>query len=179
MAKRKILVVVDMQNDFISGVLGNAECQGVVAEVVKLIEDKEYSALVVTQDTHFENYLDTQEGKKLPVVHCIKGTDGWKLNETVQKAIESRKDIKLSTIEKNTFGSLAFANLLRDKFLDYDEIHFCGVCTGICVISNVMLAKASLVEAKIVVVEKACACVTPESHKTALEAMKMCHIEVI
>lgn len=179
---KKALVIVDMQNDFLDGVLGNERCLATVPEVVNLIKDSDYSALVITQDTHFENYLSTQEGRKLPVAHCIKGTDGWSLNASVQKAIDLRgtnRDASIFVMQKTTFGGLSLIDILRDELTGYDEIHFCGVCTGICVISNVMIAKATLTEAKIAVIERACACVTEESHKTAIEAMRTCQVDII
>lgn len=180
---KKALVVIDMQNDFIDGVLGNDECKATVPEVVKLIEEGNYDALVYSQDTHGEDYLETQEGKNLPVIHCIKNTDGWKLNQHVADAIEAyrvNRDGSVFGFEKNTFGGLVLTDILKTEELkDYDEIHFCGVCTGICVISNVMLAKATLPEVKLCVVEKACACVTPETHKTAIDAIKTCQVAII
>lgn len=177
----KILVVVDMQNDFITGPLGNSECQAVVSKVVDLIQSDEYDEIYVTRDTHYENYLETQEGKKLPVRHCIHGTDGWGICDEVYQAIKF-SGIQYSIINKETFGSLYLGKILELDYLteqDNLEIDFCGVCTGICVISNVMIAKSALPEAKVCVVENACACVTPESHKTAIEAMRMCQIEII
>lgn len=178
---RKALVVVDMQNDFIDGVLGNAECQAVVPKIVGMIENGDYSSIVVTRDTHYEHgYLNTQEGKKLPVVHCVKNTDGWNINADIMKAIDSKKPyISLFTIDKNTFGSLTLIDVLQDELSDCDEIDFCGVCTGICVISNVAIAKATLPETKICVIEEACACVTPDTHKTAIEAMKTFQVDII
>ena len=180
---KKVLVVVDMQNDFLDGVLGNEGCLATVPEVVNLIHNGGYSAIIYSQDTHNEDYLNTQEGKRLPVIHCVKGTDGWKLNSEVKEAICNyvrNKGGCTFSYEKNTFGGLVLMDILReDYFEDCDEIHFCGVCTGICVISNVMITKAALPEARVCVHKDACACVTPESHKTALEAMKMCQIDSI
>lgn len=176
----KALVIVDMQNDFIDGVLGNKECQGVVSKIVDLIKSKNYSSIVVTRDTHNSNYLKTQEGKKLPVAHCIKGTNGWYINSKISSAIDSIKySISYFEIEKDTFGSLLLADVLRVEFDHYDEIDFCGVCTGICVISNVAIAKAALPDTKICVIEDACACVTPETHKIAIEAMKNFQVDII
>lgn len=183
----KILVVVDMQKDFITGPLGNAECVHVVDKVENLIEKGNYDEIFVTYDTHSGNYIRTNEGKNLPVEHCIKGTDGHKLDDRIDGAIKalSRHDVPIHIFYKPTFGSLNMALHFRNGFLSKIEnkpdtqIDFCGVCTGICVISNVLLVKSAIPEANIRVIAEACACVTPESHKTALEAMKMCHIEIV
>lgn len=184
---KKILVVVDMQKDFITGSLGNAECVNVVDRVVDLIEKGNYDEIYVTYDTHSEDYLDTNEGNHLPVTHCIKGTEGYELDDRIKKAIDTVSDrhIPILSFEKPTFGSINLAHYLMNessskvKNESSTQIDFCGVCTGICVISNVMLAKAAVPETKIRVIADACACVTTESHRTALNAMKMCHIEII
>lgn len=178
---KKVLVIVDMQNDFLTGPLGNAECAATVPEVIKLIESGEYDTIITTQDTHFDDYLDTQEGKNLPVVHCIMGTEGWQIHNDVKKALDAKfetDDLKVAGVTKHSFGDMdKLPRLLRQFAGDIEEIHFVGVCTGICVISNVLIAKAAVPETKICVIERACACVTPESHKTAIEAMKMCQVE--
>lgn len=180
---RKVLVVVDMQNDFTTGPLGNEECASVVPRVVERIKSDEYHNIIVTQDTHYSNYLETQEGKKLPVVHCIRDTDGWKLCQPVEDALQSMcKRTVVTIIDKFSFGSLYLGKLLEETyFLDDKDIRidFVGVCTGICVISNALIAKAALPEAQVRVLSDACACTTPESHKRALEAMQMCQIEVV
>lgn len=175
----KILVVVDMQNDFTSGALGNKECEGVVPKVVDIINNEEFDEIILTRDTHQSNYLETQEGKKLPVEHCIKDTDGWQIRDEIISAV---RDKKHSIIDKSTFGSIYLAmalNCVLDEEKKNYDITLVGVCTGICVISNALLLKAYFPEAKINVRADACACVTPESHKTALEAMKMCQINII
>lgn len=176
---KKILVVVDMQNDFIDGTLGNTECEKVVSKVVDVINSNEYDDIYLTRDTHYKNYLNTQEGRKLPVEHCLINTDGWKIKDEI---LESLKNKKFTYINKPTFGSLKMANTFISEYCNEQrelEITLVGVCTGICVISNTILLKAALPEAKIKVIADACACVTTESHKNALEAMKMCQIEVI
>lgn len=180
----KVLVVVDMQNDFTSGVLGNKECNNAVSNVVSLVNSKEYNKVILTRDTHDgDTYLSTQEGKKLPVPHCIKGTEGWQIRREIMEAVEknySEKDYVI--IDKPTFGSKELAESLEYIFKKQQEkleIHFCGVCTGICVISNVALIKAFLPESKVCVVESACACITPESHRTAIEAMKTFQVEIV
>ena len=177
--KKQILIVVDMQKDFTSGVLGNPECESTVKEVVNVIKSNDWDEIYLTKDTHQKNYLNTQEGRNLPVEHCIEFTDGWKIREEILDAIENKN---ATIIIKPTFGSLFLGNVLRKEYFreqEKIEITIVGVCTGICVISNAMIIKAALPEAKINIIEKACACVTPESHKNAIEAMKMCQINII
>lgn len=169
---KKILVVVDMQNDFVSGSLGSEDAKSIVGNVVEKITNWK-DELVCTYDTHFENYLETKEGKMLPVRHCIENTEGWQLDPQVEKALNGR-DYKV--FKKPTFGSEELAEYLKES--NYEEIHFIGLCTDICVISNVMLAKAALPESEIIVDAKCCAGVTKESHENALNAMKMCHIQI-
>lgn len=168
----KVLVVVDMQNDFIDGSLGTKEAVRILSAVKKKIElyRKNGDIVIFTRDTHFENYLSTQEGKNLPVVHCIKGTDGWQ--------ISSELDIADSVVfDKPTFGSCELAQHLQKN--SPEEIELIGLCTDICVISNAMIIKAALPEIPVSVDASCCAGVTPQSHKNALEAMKMCQIKVI
>ena len=178
----KILVVVDMQNDFVSGALGTPEAKAIVPNVVKLVE--EYSKIGVltwfTRDTHQKNYLETREGKNLPIEHCIQNTWGWEIIDELEKTNKVHW-----VINKPTFGSTDLMNEMIwdiDSFggyVDEMEIEFCGLCTDICVISNALLAKAYFPEAKIIIHADCCAGVTPESHQRALEAMKMCHIDII
>lgn len=192
----KVLVVIDVQNDFIDGSLGTPEAQAIVPNVAKYIEEHAdpNTLIIFTKDTHEENYMDTLEGKKLPVPHCIKGTPGYYINESVFKAyvnvmfsykdpydIYPIADTKTLRIEKPTFGSIELQNILYtiNDIERVEEITLMGLCTGICVLSNSILAKATLPEAEVNVVADCCACVTPESHKTALEAMKMCQINII
>ena len=170
----KILVVVDMQNDFITGALGTKEAQAIVPKIQQKIDQyrKEDNLVVFTQYTHDENYLNTQEGAHLPIPHCIHGSDGWQLVYTANER---------HVIQKGTFGSMQLANRIH-SILGYPAIEYVelvGVCTGICVLSNAVLIKTRLPEIPIVVDASCCACVTPESHKTALEAMKLLQIEVI
>lgn len=172
----KVLVVVDMQNDFVDGALGTKEAVGVVENVVSKIKDFD-GKIFATLDTHEDNYMETSEGKKLPVPHCIRATDGWLLNEKVKLAL-SDKDYK--TIEKGTFGSTELVNeIQRLKGEDEIQIEFIGLCTDICVVSNALLLKAFFPEVKMTVDAGCCAGVTPESHKAALVTMKMCQIDVI
>lgn len=173
----KVLVVVDMQKDFVDGVLGTPEAVAIVPNVVDKIKNHT-GKIYVTLDTHTEDYMNTQEGHKLPVPHCIKGTEGWKLNADVE-AVLADKDV--TVFEKPTFGSVDLASELLNLYntRGIEQITFLGLCTGICVISNAMLAKASMPEVPILVDASCSACVTPDSHNTALEAMKLCQIEII
>lgn len=171
---QNLLVVVDMQNDFIDGSLGTKEAVLIVPAVVEKI--KEFSGLVLfTRDTHYDNYLETQEGKNLPVKHCIVGSEGHK----IRKEIEELR--KTPVFDKPGFGSLELSKKLEelDKEEKIEKITFIGLCTDICVITNAMIAKATLPEAIIEVDAKCCAGVSPASHKTALEAMKVCQIKII
>ena len=170
--KKKVLIVIDMQNDFIDGALKNNEAISIVGNVAEKVKaNREAGNLVIfTRDTHAPNYLETIEGKYLPVPHCIWGTDGWQITS----AIEVLDNDKI--IDKPTFGSLELAEYLAT--LDFDEVEIIGVCTDICVISNVMIVKAKFPEKEIYVDSSCCAGVTPESHDNALAAMKMCHIQI-
>lgn len=169
----KILIVVDMQNDFIDGALGTKEAEKIVANVKEKIDTyrSNYDKVIFTRDTHFEDYLETQEGKNLPVKHCIKDTFGWQ--------ISSKLDVADSVIiDKPTFGSTKLMEYLLSK-QNISEIQLVGLCTDICVISNAFLLKAALPEVLISVDSRCCAGVTPESHNRALESMKTCQIMVI
>ena len=172
----KVLIVVDMQNDFIDGALGTPEAQAIVPAVAaKIKEYKENGDLVVyTMDTHEGDYLETQEGKNLPVPHCMHGTEGWKIKEGL---IEEHDVFVL----KNTFGSWELPMVVNKltKAVDPESIEVIGLCTDICVISNVMVLKAWYEEVPFIVDSACCAGVTPESHQNALNAMKMCQIKII
>lgn len=172
---KKILIVIDMQKDFIDGALGTKEAEGIVEKVVQKITSFDGEVLY-TRDTHGEDYLKTQEGKKLPVPHCIKGTDGWQLDYRV----EAVKSENATIFDKPTFGSVELAQYLQalDGKEGIKEITLIGLCTDICVISNALLVKAYLPETTVIVDAACCAGVTPDSHSNALEAMKMCQIEV-
>ena len=174
----KVLVVVDMQNDFVDGALGTKEACAIVPDVVKTIEEFD-GKIVATRDTHAENYMDTQEGKHLPVIHCVKGTEGWKINSEIQKALDERQAV---VIDKPTFGSVELGEYVRKLDREdepVEEILLIGVCTDICVISNALLLKAYLPEVPVRVAASCCAGVTPEQHVQALEAMKPCQIEIV
>ena len=170
---QSILVVVDMQNDFIDGALGSKEAVAILPRVKEIVQSFN-GKIYFTRDTHKENYMQTQEGKNLPVPHCIKNTSGWEIANDL-------KPYAKNVIDKPTFGSLELANVLasENKQDEIESITLVGLCTDICVISNAMLLKASLLDAKIIVDASGCAGVTPQSHKNALEAMKMCQIAVI
>ena len=167
----KILVVVDMQNDFIDGALGTPEAASIVPYVKQVIESFDGKVLF-TRDTHFADYMDTQEGKKLPVPHCIKDTDGWR----IRRELDALR--KTPPIDKITFGSKDLVDILKGE-PSIESITFVGLCTDICVISNVMLTKAFFPEIPLIVDAKACAGVTPESHQNALAAMKMCQVRIV
>ena len=173
---KKILIVVDMQKDFVDGALGSGEAVAIVPNVVNKIETFE-GDIIVTYDTHPENYMETQEGRNLPVPHCIKGTDGWKLDRKVQAALDKRV---YKTIEKPTFGSVELPEYIKTNYIPGEiEVELIGLCTDICVVSNALLMKANFLETKVSVDAKCCAGVTPESHNAALTTMKMCQINVI
>lgn len=176
----KVLIVVDMQNDFIDGALGTKEAEEILPKVVEKIKNFD-GQILYTRDTHEENYMDTQEGKYLPVPHCVRGTSGWQLNPQIE-ALRSG-----GSVDKPTFGSVELGKLLKEQEENLkadgksgiESITLIGLCTDICVISNALLIKAFLPEIPIFVDAACCAGVTPESHKNALEAMKVCQIQVI
>lgn len=175
---KKLLIVVDMQNDFIDGALGTAEAQAIVGNVdAKIREyDKNGDLVIFTADTHTEQYMETQEGNNLPVPHCIKGTHGWEISDKLFRPEDA------PVIEKETFGSKDLGIMLMELERageTPEAIELIGLCTDICVISNAMLVKAFLPEVSVTVDASCCAGVTPESHENALEAMKMCQIKVI
>lgn len=170
---KKVLIVVDMQNDFIYGALGTKEAQGIVHNVVNKV--KLFSGdIIFTRDTHFENYSETNEGKNLPVTHCIKGSNGWQICSELESLVTENTPV----FDKITFGSVELAEYLK-TIANLEEVTLVGLCTDICVISNALLIKANLPEVIISVDEKCCAGVTPESHSNAINAMKMCHINII
>ncbi|MBQ8852036.1 MAG: cysteine hydrolase [Oscillibacter sp.] len=170
---KKLLVVVDMQKDFIDGALGTPEAQAIVPAVVEKIAAFA-GDVVYTRDTHSENYLETAEGKKLPVVHCVKGTPGWELHPEVERAGAGKT---AAVIDKPTFGSTELADLAEQG--GYEAIELIGLCTDICVISNALGLKARLWETPIAVWKDCCAGVTPQSHENALAAMAMCQIDIL
>ena len=170
---RNILIVVDMQNDFIDGALGTKEAVAIVPGVKEKIENFD-GVVLFTRDTHETYYLDTQEGQKLPVPHCIRDTEGWQ----IRSELDALR--KTEPIDKETFGSTDLAGELvaMNEDNEIKSITFVGLCTDICVISNALLTKASLPEVPIIVDAKCCAGVTPESHENALKAMEACQIQI-
>ena len=176
--EKKFLIIVDMQKDFIDGALGTAEAQAMVndaAERMKACREAGYQ-LIATQDTHGPEYMETAEGKKLPVPHCIRGTEGWELNPLIREALGDG-----TLVEKPTFGSLKLPEILRERTAEGEQmtIELIGLCTDICVVSNALLLKANFPEARIAVNAKCCAGVTPEKHRAALETMQSCQIDVL
>lgn len=172
---KKFLVVVDMQKDFVDGALGTPEAIKIVPNVVEKIKGFD-GEIIVTYDTHFENYMETSEGKNLPVPHCIKDTDGWRLSEGVQNALKGRE---YTEVEKSTFGSVNLPNIIKQKAMAEEfSVELIGLCTDICVVSNALLLKANFPEMPISVDSACCAGVTVDSHNAALTTMKMCQIEV-
>lgn len=178
----KVLVVIDMQNDFITGSLGTPEAVEAVPRVVEKIRSWSGGPIYATQDTHFANYLETQEGRVLPVEHCIQGTEGWKIESSVRAALTegAGRNESVLYLTKATFGSRDLAEVLaqRQRTESIEEIVLVGLCTDICVISNALVLKAFLPEVPITVDAACCAGVNPESHRDALRAMRMCQIGI-
>ena len=172
---RKILLVIDMQNDFIDGPLGTPEAEAVVDKVVEVISQYPLEDVIATRDTHGSDYADTQEGRRLPVPHCIKGTLGWNLHPRVAAALNGA-----AVMGKSTFASKKLAEKVAAMArTDNLEITLVGLCTDICVVSNALLLKAYLPETPIRVIESCCAGVTPASHQAALKTIEMCQIEIL
>lgn len=169
----KVLAVIDMQNDFVEGALGTAEAEGIVENVRRKIcrYQEQDECIVYTRDTHQTDYLNTQEGRRLPVEHCISGSKGWEIAEGLY--VDGAK-----VIDKPAFGSLELAEYLG-TLGGIEQIELVGLCTDICVISNAMILKAKFPETRIVVDSHCCAGVTPKTHENALKAMKICQIDVI
>ncbi len=171
---RKLLIVIDMQNDFIDGALGTPEAVAIVENVKAKIRSYPAADILATKDTHETHYLQTQEGKNLPVEHCIRGSKGWEIREDIAELLDGVK-----IYEKPTFGSVAMALDVAEISQDEEiEVEMVGLCTDICVVSNALLLKAMMPEVKISVDASCCAGVTPESHDAALETMKMCQVAV-
>lgn len=173
---KRFLIVVDMQKDFVDGALGTNEAQAIVENVVRKIDGFE-GEIIATYDTHFENYMQTAEGRKLPVPHCIKGTPGWQLDARVEAAL---KDKKCTRVEKITFGSASLPETIRRLANGEDFcVELVGLCTDICVVSNALLLKAHFPEVQISVDARCCAGVTPDAHAAALQTMRSCQIDVL
>ena len=179
-----ILIIVDMQRDFITGALGTAEAQAITPAVAARIAraKTEGTQVIFTLDTHEDDYMTTQEGRRLPVPHCIRGTEGWALEPGIAKECAPG----MLSFEKPTFGSTALAHhiaALAPKqgaaFGAGIAIELCGVCTDICVVSNALLIKAALPEAELSVNPALCAGVTPQSHEAAIKTMASCQIDIL
>ena len=170
----KTLIVIDMQKDFIDGSLGTKEAVGIVDNVKKKIEEylKNGDEVIFTRDTHQENYMDTNEGRHLPMIHCIEETEGWEIRPELIDAVKKSGSGNVTIINKPSFGYTGWGDF------EFEEIELVGLCTDICVVSNALILKALFPEIKISVDAAACAGVTPESHNAALTTMKMCQIEI-
>ena len=172
----KVLIVVDMQNDFVDGALGTPEAAGIVPGVVKKIREFDGDELFVTYDTHYDNYLHTLEGQKLPVPHCIDGTYGHELNKDVKEALAGKK---YRDVIKAGFGSFSISRNLKELYPDEEmEVELIGLCTDVCVVSNALIMRAAFPNAKITVDASCCAGITPENHVAALTTMKSCQIDI-
>ena len=162
---KRLLIVVDYQNDFVDGALGSEQAQAMIPNLVNKLKNTQSDLLLFTKDTHKDNYLETAEGKQLPIPHCIKNTAGWEIAPEIQPF--TKKD---NIIEKSAFGSTRLPSLLKK----YDEVELCGLCTDICVISNALLIKAFYPDKTIIIDSKCCAGSTAEAHEAALLVMKNC-----
>ncbi len=171
---KKILIAIDMQNDFVSGALGSPAAEAIVQSVVREIESDAYDAVFATMDTHTDEYADTLEGKLLPVPHCIKDTKGWQIEKRVSEALKKRNAV---IIEKPTFGSEKLKEEV--KKLNPDEIVLVGLCTDICVCSNAILLRAALPDTPIHVVKDACAASAEAKQQEAFDIMESCQITAI
>lgn len=167
---KKALIVIDMQTDFVDGALANADAQNIVAPIAEYVTKFE-GDVIATRDTHGEDYLTSPEGKKLPVPHCIKGTDGWQITPEILSALNKRNGL---IVDKPTFGYLGWEGL--DV---YDEVELVGTCTDICVVSNALILKAKFPALTVKVHAKLCAGTTIENHLAALQTMRMCQCEVL
>jgi len=175
----KLLVIVDMQNDFATGSLANPDAEKIIPGIVELIKNWD-GDIAITMDVHASDYLNTQEGKRLPIEHCICGTKGYKLVKDIQDALEAFYDLPETNLysfyKEDTFGSDRLGCHVED--FKYDEIYFCGTCTDICVISNAIICKSFAPETRIIILKDLCAGTTPENHENALKAMKQCQIDI-
>ena len=172
---RKLLLVIDMQNDFVDGALGTKEAAGIIDKAASVIDTYPEEDIIATRDTHTEDYLSTEEGKHLPVKHCIRGSYGWEINKKIQNAVRNA-----AIIDKPSFGSPELAEKIKHAAeKDKIEVTLIGLCTDICVISNAILLKAYVPEIEVNVIASCCAGVTPESHEAALLTMRMCQINII
>lgn len=174
---KNVLVVIDVQNDFIDGALGSKEAQEALPRIIERVKGFQ-GQVFATKDTHFDGYLETQEGKNLPVPHCIKGTNGWDFPEELAELMEEKA---ARVFEKTTFGSVDLAQELKRRFDQgkIESVEFVGFCTDICVVSNALLVKAESPELPIVVDARCCAGVTTEKHQNALDVLESCQVRVL
>ena len=181
----RVLIIIDMQNDFLTGTLGTDEAQGIIDNVVKRIKESKDEMIIFTQDTHQEDYLTTPEGIKLPIEHCIEGTHGWEIHEEILNSWKENKntiiipDVENNAFKKPIFGSVDLVKFLEDIKENIAEIELIGVCTDICVVSNALMIKNTVPDIRIVVDAKCCAGVTPKSHQEALSVIRMCQIDIL
>ena len=185
----KVLIGIDLQQDFIDGSLGTPEAKEIIPKIVDKINNysnKNNTLVLFTKDTHNDTYLETLEGTMLPIPHCIENTEGWSINKDIKDAVKSHdflgyssKKIIKSRIYKNTFGSDDLRDLLIKEKDNIESVEFVGLCTDVCVISNVLMARQALPNTEIYVDASCCAGTTPEKHNAALEVMKSCQIEII
>ena len=169
---RNILIVIDMQNDFIDGSLGTKEAEAIVNNVENKLKQYNPEDIFATRDTHDANYMSSQEGENLPVIHCIEGTPGWEINEKLAPYIKEE-----NIFNKPTFGSVELAEAINDLAMKEDiSIEILGLCTDICVVSNALLLKAFMPEVPIKLDASCCAGVTPEKHQAAIDTLKSCQI---
>lgn len=177
----KLLVIVDAQNDFISGALGSKEAQCAVDNIVDLVKNNHYDNVCCTYDVHSGDYFRTLEGKKLPIPHCVCGTKGAELNKKIEEVVYDNYTV--IEVDKSTFGAYDLPEVLNDydavHYMEDAEIYVCGFCTDICVISNVLILKAAFPECEISVISDCCAGSTPEMHQKALDVMRSCHVNII
>lgn len=177
MSKRRILIVVDMQNDFVTGALGTDEARAVVSRVVDKIElyDRPENMIVFTRDTHHDDYLETYEGKNLPVVHCVADTKGWEIVPEIEEVMPLDSPI----IDKHTFGSYALVEALMEHADENTIFEIVGLCTDICVVTNALMIRAAFYENEVIVDKSCCAGVTPEKHQAALATMDSCQVKIV
>lgn len=171
----KKLIIIDMQNDFITGSLANPDAEKIIPNIIEKMKEYNEKDIIYTLDTHYGDYLKTNEGKHLPIMHCMSGTWGNKIDVNLRPSSTSESVL----LHKNTFGTLNLGRMFEDYNDSELELTLVGTCTDICVISNALILKAQLPEAKIIVDASCCAGLTPEKHKAALEVMKSCQIEVV
>lgn len=172
---KNVLVIIDMQNDFINGSLGNPDGEKVKKNIISEIESGKYDFIALTRDTHFDNYLDTLEGKNLPVKHCIYATEGWQINKEIYDAVE-RSGIQHKVFEKKSFGSFSLPHELDIFEYELESVTLTGLCTDICVVSNALILRGDLPNVPMFYIKDACAGTSIEAHEAAIKVMESCQI---